>query len=123
MSNSNNLFIKLKENLDENDYKDINILKNICEDYDETYLKLEIDFKLKNSNDRSDNSNLINEFMFYEGNKLIGYAGIGSFGSLEVNGMVHPDYRRKGIFSRLFSLVKDEFNKRNTNEMLLLSDN
>ncbi|NYB75366.1 GNAT family N-acetyltransferase [Sedimentibacter hydroxybenzoicus DSM 7310] len=63
--------------------------------------------------------------MLYDGNMLAGYAGIGSFGgeALEVNGMVHPDYRKKGIFTRLFSLVKDEFYKRKSNEMLLLSDN
>lgn len=121
----NNLLIKLKENLDKNDYIDINNLKSICIDYDKTYLKLETDYKISNANKNGDNINLINEFMFYDGNNLIGYAGICSFGgdALEVNGMVHPDYRRKGIFTRLFSLVKDEFNKRDINEMLLLSDN
>ncbi|WP_313370799.1 GNAT family N-acetyltransferase [Sedimentibacter sp.] len=125
MTISNNLFVKLKETLDKDDYTDINNLKNICFDYDKTYLKLEIDYKLNRDEKNSDNLNHINEFMLYEDNKLIGYIGIGSFGgdALEVNGMVHPDYRRKGIFTRLFSLVKDEFYKRKSNEMLLLSDN
>ncbi len=124
MSN-NNLFIKLKENLDKNDYTDINNLKNICTDYDSTFLKLEIDYKFSNLGNGSNNMDRINEFMLYDDNKLVGYAGICDFGgeALEVNGMVHPDYRGKGIFSRLFSLVKDEFNKRNINQMLLLSDN
>ena len=69
--------------------------------------------------------NKINEFMFYDDNKLVGYAGICDFGGdeIEVNGMVHPEYRRRGIFTRLFSLVKDEFNKRDSKGMLLLSDN
>ncbi|MDF2677772.1 MAG: family N-acetyltransferase, partial [Bacillota bacterium] len=125
MSITNNFLIKLKENLNKNDYADINNLKNICMDYDKTYLKLEIDFKLREADKNSNYLKLINEFMFYNDNKLIGYAGICSFGgdALEVNGMVHPDYRRKGIFTRLFSLVKDEFSKRNSTEMLLLSDN
>lgn len=120
-----NPLIKLKENLDKNDYTDINNLKNICIDYDKTYLKLEIDYKLNNADKSSENLNLINEFMFYEGNILVGYVGICSFGGdvLEVNGMVHPDFRRKGIFTRLFSLVKYEFTKRDINEMLLLCDN
>lgn len=124
MSN-NNLFIKLKENLDKNDYTDINNLKNICIDYDSTFLKLEIDYKFSNLGNGSNNLNHINEFMLYDVTKLVGYAGICDFGgeALEVNGMVHPEYRRKGIFSRLFSLVTDEFNKRNINQMLLLSDN
>lgn len=117
--------IILKENLDNNDCTDINNLKDICIENDKAYLKLETDYKYSNSNGNSENLNNINEFMFYDGNKLIGYAGICDFGgeALEVNGMVHPDYRRKGIFTRLFSLVKDEFFKRESNKMLLLSDN
>jgi len=121
----NNLFIKLKENLDKNDSKDINKLESICLDYDKVNLKLEIDYKLSRDDKDSENLKHINEFMFYDGNELIGYAGIGSFGgeALEINGMVHPDYRRKGVFTRLFSLINDEFYKRKVNEMLLLSDN
>jgi ribosomal protein S18 acetylase RimI-like enzyme len=122
---SNNLFIKLKETLDINDFTDINNLKNICIDYDNTYLKLEIDFKLDRYENNVNTINNINEFMLFDGNKLIGYAGICDFGGneIEVNGMVHPDYRRKGFFTKLFSLVNDEFNKRDTKAMLLLSDN
>lgn len=122
---SNNLFIKLKETIDINDFTDINNLKNICIDYDNTYLKLEIDFKLDRDKNNGSTIDSINEFMLYDGNKLVGYAGILDFGGneIEVNGMVHPDYRRKGIFTKLFSLVNDEFNKRDANTMLLLSDN
>lgn len=62
--------------------------------------------------------------MFYNENNLIGYIGINQFGggALEVNGMVHPEYRRKGVFKKLFSLVKDEWHKRDSQSMLLLSD-
>ena len=111
--------------MDENDYADINNLKDICIEYDNTFLKLEIDYKLSRADKNSDNLNKINEFMFYDGNNLIGYAGVGCFGgdALEVNGMVHPDYRRRGIFTRLFTLIKDEFLRRSSKEMLLLSDN
>ena len=119
-----NLFIKLKEDLNINDFEDINNLKNICIDYDNTYLKLEIDFKLDRSESSSNTIESINEFMLFDGSKLIGYAGICDFGGneIEVNGMVHPDYRRKGIFTRLFSLVNDEFKNRDADTMLLLSD-
>ena len=122
---NNNLFFKLKENLNNDDFTDINDLKNICVAHDNTNLKIEIDYKLGNGVKNSENINFINEFLLYDDNKLIGYAGICDFGGdeIEVNGMVHPDYRRKGIFTRLFSLVKDEFNKRVNKGMLLLSDN
>jgi len=121
----NNNLIKLKEVLDNNDFADIDNLKNICANYDKTHLKIEIDYKLSKGDKNSKNMNFINEFMFYDDNKLVGYAGICDFGGdkLEVNGMVHPDYRRKGIFTRLFSLAKDEFYKRDEKVMLLLSDN
>lgn len=117
--------IKLRESLDKNDYSDINDLKNKCMEYDKTYLKLEIDFKMDNAGKKSENMKHINEFMFYDKNMLIGYIGICCFDGveLEVNGMVHPEYRRKGIFTRLFSLVRDEFIKRDSKVMLLLSDN
>jgi ribosomal protein S18 acetylase RimI-like enzyme len=121
----NNSFIKLKERTDKSDFNDINNLNNACIDYDKIHLKLEIDYKLSNGEKYGNNMNKINEFMFYDDNKLVGYAGICDFGGdeIEVNGMVHPEYRRRGIFTRLFSLVKDEFNKRDSKGMLLLSDN
>jgi ribosomal protein S18 acetylase RimI-like enzyme len=125
MGEIKNPYIKLKERLDKNDYEDINNLQRLCLETDKTALKLEIDYKLSRAEGKLDNLNNINEFMYYEGDKLIGYIGIGQFGgaTLEVNGMVHPEYRRRGVFKRLFSLVKDEWGKRQLPKMLLLSDN
>lgn len=116
--------IKLKEKLVKDDYKDINELKNICLSIDNTTLKLELDYKLSRSEKKSEALNAINEFMYYASNILIGYIGICNFrgGILEINGMVHPEYRRLGVFKRLFSLVKDEWSKREVEKILLLSD-
>ncbi|MBB6215404.1 ribosomal protein S18 acetylase RimI-like enzyme [Anaerosolibacter carboniphilus] len=124
MGEIGNLNIKLTGKLEENDYEDINNLQNLCLKVDQTALKLELDYKLGRGERKSENLNNINEFMYYDRNKLIGYIGIGNFGgdTIEVNGMVHPDYRRRGVFKRLFSLVKDEWNKRESQKMLLLSD-
>lgn len=121
----NNLYIKLKERLNENDYKDINTLEKLCIERDKVALKLEIDYKLSRAKGKGDTLKNLNEFMCYYDNQLIGYAGIGQFGGtdLEVNGMVHPDYRRRGIFTRLISLAKDEWKKREGTKLLLLSDN
>ncbi len=41
---------------------------------------------------------------------------------MKVNGMVHPDYRRKGLFTKLFERVVEECQKRNFTKLLLLSD-
>ena len=118
-------YIKLKERLDKNDFEDIKDLQGLCLEMDGVALKLEIDFKLSRAEGKIDTLNNINEFMYYDGDKLIGYIGICNFSGtvIEVNGMVHPKYRRRGIFKRLFSLVKDEWEKGEIAKMLLLSDN
>ena len=115
--------IKLKPSLNREDYNEILRLKKYCLEKEDVTLKLELDYKLNQSHNESV-KHRINEFIFYDGHTLIGYMGICQFGSeaLEVNGMVHPDYRRMGVFKRLFSLVQDEWNKRESEQMLLLSD-
>ncbi len=115
--------IKLKEKLDKNDYEDINNLQKLCLEMDKTTLKLELDYKLNRAEKENESLDSINEFM-YDENKIIGYVGIGHYGgdAIEVNGMVHPEYRGRGVFKRLFSLVKDEWGRRTLQKMLLLSD-
>lgn len=124
MTKIKNPFFKLKENIDISDFEDINKLKKICIDADKTILKLELDYKLASSIEKIQGFSEINEFMFYDNNILIGYIGISDFGgdSLEINGMVHPEHRRRGIFRRLYSLVKDEYLRRTPKDVLLLSD-
>lgn len=124
MKNIENPWIKLKENINKEDYKVINRLQQEC--IDKVALKLELDYKLASSNESSKITNNTNEFMYFDGEKLIGYIGIGSFGGfntpIEVNGMVHPDYRKQGVFKKLSELVIDEWKRRNSNNMFLLSD-
>lgn len=120
----NNPYIKLKEKLNKADYDDISRLQEICMEADKTALKLELDYKLNRSMAVNEETGSINEFMYYDEDRLLGYVGIGRFGgsAMEVNGMVHPDYRRRGIFKKLFSLVKDEWRRGELPEMLLLCD-
>lgn len=126
----NNPLIKLKENIDKEDYEVINELQNICINHEKITLKLELDYKLGvfNSINRDKSSAIedINEFMYFNNDELIGYIGLCNFGDLgipiEANGMVHPDYRRKGIFTTLNELVSSELKRRKRTDMLLLSD-
>lgn len=66
----------------------------------------------------------INEFLYFDGEKIIGYAGICSFGpgAPEVNGMVHPDYRGQGVFTSIHALVMAEWKRRGSGDLLLLCD-
>ena len=119
-------YIKLKDKLSQEDYELISHLEMKCCQNDQMTLKLELDYKRSDAITCADKTRLseINEFMYFEGNQLIGYLGICYFGgaSPEITGMVHPDYRCQGIFTRLFELVLFECKKRNYTNILALCD-
>lgn len=121
-------YLKLKSNLDQNDYELIHMLEIQCARNDQITLKLELDYKLSDAQIRTADTLIsdINEFMYFNGEELIGYMGICSFGGitqpLEITGMVHPEYRRQGIFSKLMELVIAECRKRNAEGILALCD-
>lgn len=121
--NISNHFICLKNDIDKQDYEEINGLQDICTNYDKVNLKLELDYRLKVKK-KNGVMKTINEFLYYVDEALIAYLGISSFGgnTAELNGMVHPDWRRKGIFTRLLTLAKDECVRRNFEKTLLLCD-
>lgn len=119
-----NQYICLKKDIEEEDYKKIKELQKICVDNQEINLKLELEFKLSLKKRNNSPLKAINEFLYCEENILIGYLGISSFGGnvAEITGMVHPQWRRKGIFTRLLDLAEDECRRRNFDEVLLLCD-
>lgn len=119
-----NEMICIKKYISEKEYKEINDLKEICNLKDKTNLKLELDYKLNRSRDEEIGLKNIDEFLYYVGDDLVSYLGISSFGGNigEINGMTHPDFRRKGIFKKLFQIAIEECRKRNFNKILLLTD-
>ncbi|MGK0468341.1 GNAT family N-acetyltransferase [Clostridium sp.] len=119
-----NRTICLKQYITEKEYKEINQLNDICSLQDKTNLKLELDYKLNMSSCHEIGLTNINEFLSYIDGILVSYIGISSFGGNngEINGMTHPDFRRIGLFTKLFELAIGECQKRNFNEIFLLSD-
>lgn len=121
-------WIKLKETIDSEDYDLINKLQKQCTVKDHTALKLELDYKLGVDGEKGKISGIenVNEFMYFDGQQIIGYIGISSFGGSdspsEVNGMVQPEYRGQGVFKTLSKLVIEELKRRSSTSMLLLSD-
>lgn len=124
----NEPWIKLDGCLRQEDYDLIHSLQLHCSNEDQITLKLELDYKLSDAVNRNDKADIhdINEFMYFSGAQLVGYIGISAFGgtsaSPEVTGMVHPNYRRQGIFSKLFELALAECRQRNGASVLLLCD-
>jgi len=120
-----NQTIHLEQYISEKEYKEIDKLKKLCNIEDKTNLKLELDYKLNRSRTSEIGLKEINEFLYYVDDVLVAYLGISSFGGSnigEINGLSHPDFRRKGLFKKLFDLAIDECQRRKFNTLLLLSD-
>ena len=121
-------WIKLKETLDREDHKAISALEAECVRRDGASLKLELDYKLGAAAASGPRAAMraVNELMYYDGERLIGYIGIGDFGGAgkppELSGMVHPDYRRLGVFQTLSGLAISECERRKSRSILLLCD-
>lgn len=66
--------------------------------------------------------NEINDFLYYEQDVLVGFLGLYAFNpyEAEISGMVHPKYRRKGIFTILFRAAFAVSQRRNIPRMLLI---
>lgn len=128
MKNIRNPWIKLRENITPEDYELINELQTQCIEADHIAMKLELDYKvnIEEAKHLPLNSLPINEFLYFDGQELIGYLGIGNFGGadtpIEVMGMVKPECRRKGVFTSLIGLARDEWKKRDSKSVLLLCD-
>jgi ribosomal protein S18 acetylase RimI-like enzyme len=116
--------ICLKEFISEKEYEEISELEKVCDLADKTRLKLELDYKLNMNRNSEVGLKNINEFFYYEGDILVAYLGISSYVSnvVELNGMTHPHFRRKGIFKKLFEIAVESFEKRKLNNILLLTD-
>jgi len=115
--------ISMKFELSEEDYKAIKKLEAICCDEQKTNLKLELDYKMSLRRNSIKNK-IMTEFLYYEDEFLVGYLGICNFHgtSVEISGMVHPKFRRRGIFKKLYVLAMEEWKKMVTSEVLVLCD-
>lgn len=122
--------IQLKEYMSKTDYAKIRTLEEICTAWDGTALKLELDYKLAVAEEvtgkETERLQQVNSVLYYADAELIAYLGVDCFGGpgsdIEVNGMVHPEYRRKGIFRQMTSIVMDEWRRRDSGDLLLLCD-
>ena len=95
---------------------EIKTLADTCEAYEHLHMKLNWDtLRLRPQDQTSD-------FLYYENDVLVGFLAFFSFNSLEgeVSGMVHPEHRRKGIFTQLFTGARVECQRRNIPTLLLI---
>src|SRR5579883_2498152 len=88
-----------QQGLGKHQIAEIRQLASLCNTYEQLDMKLNWDML----NARPDNET--NDFLYYDHGILAGYLALFSFNANEgeLSGMVHPAYRRRGIFSQLAS--------------------
>ncbi|MET3290173.1 UNVERIFIED_CONTAM: ribosomal protein S18 acetylase RimI-like enzyme [Brevibacillus sp. OAP136] len=105
-----------KQGLSEQELAAIAELADICNRADGIQLKLNWETLESRPTD------VTNDFLFYDGDKLVGFAALYVFRSTEaeLSGMVHPDYRRQGIFTQLTRAAQDECRRRNIPKLIYI---
>lgn len=99
--------------LTEKQLKDIERLQMVVEQADRIELKL--NWYFLHSRMTEDN-----DFFYYEGDQLLGFLALYYVGgAYELSGMVHPDHRSKGIFTKLFQQVLDELKNRKSQKLYI----
>lgn len=81
-----------------------------------------LDLKLNWSVLRHRPADQLNDFLYYADDQLVGFLPLFAFNSQEgeISGMVHPNYRRRGIFRTLFEAACQESRSRNLPSLLLI---
>ncbi len=95
---------------------EIESLAALCNRHEDLNLKLNPDTL------RTRPRNATNDFLYYQDRQLVGFLPLFSFNSREgeISGMVHPDYRRQGIFTRLYKAACAECARRGLTKILLI---
>lgn len=108
--------IMAKMTLTADELADIQKLVELCNHHDQIDLKVNPDMLQKRSGTHAE------DFLCYADGQLVGFLGLYVFhgGEAEVSGMVHPSYRRKGIFTALQVKAAEECQKRNIPKQLFI---
>jgi len=104
------------QGLDASELAEIKQLAELCNQHEG------LDLKLNWSTLRSRPVDTVNDFLFYADGQLVGFLPLFSFNAQEgeISGMVHPAYRRRGIFTQLFEAARQESVSRGLSTLLLI---
>lgn len=107
-----------KQTLTEAEATAIEQLVNTCNTYEGLHMRLDVGALLQRSGTEA------NDFLYYEAGKLVGYLFVEGWGSRdrEVVGMVHPNYRRRSIFTSLLTAAQEECQHSNVRKLILVCE-
>jgi ribosomal protein S18 acetylase RimI-like enzyme len=97
---------------------EIKQLARICQEYEPLDLRLTWDALALRSGDQA------SDLMYYRDDMLIGFFSMDGLGfdEAEGTGMVHPSYRRRGVFRALVAAAQEECRQNKTESLILLFD-
>jgi len=105
-----------KQGLTQEELAAIETFATTCEAYEQLHMKLNWNTLRSRPKDQT------NDFLYYENGVLVGFLAFFSFNPIEgeVSGMVHPEHRRKGVFTQLFTAAREECQHRSIPTLLLI---
>ncbi|MFN8445440.1 MAG: GNAT family N-acetyltransferase [Caldilineaceae bacterium] len=112
----NKLGLHISADLTDSDFAQIRDLESICNQSEKINVKLNWGLMKMREPDKP------SDFCFYEQGQLVGYMPLDGFGDqFEITAIVHPAYRRQGIFKQLFAAAHQEAMRRNAARLLLVN--
>jgi len=110
--------VHTREKLSQGELDAITHLQDVCNEADGLQMKL----NWMRLNARV--GDVTNDFLWYADDQLVGFLGLYQFvpDVAELSGMVHPAYRRRGIFRQLFEAARRELTVRRVDRILLICE-
>jgi ribosomal protein S18 acetylase RimI-like enzyme len=107
-----------KWTLNDAELAEIEQLARICQEHESLDLRINWDALRLRTGD------LASDLMYYRDDLLIGFFTLDGPGTEEAEGtgMVHPSYRRQGVFRALVDAAREECRKSNTESLILFFD-
>lgn len=105
-----------KQQLTEAEMAEVTALVALCKIHD----GIDLTLLLEMMKDRTGSDT--NDFLFYQDGKLVAALALDSFGTedKEMTGLVHPDYRRRGIFTALVHEAKVDAKARGIHQLIVV---
>ncbi|GLV58691.1 N-acetyltransferase [Dictyobacter sp. S3.2.2.5] len=107
-----------KRTLSANEIEQLKQLADVCERHESLHMRIEWSML------RQRTGLVVKDFLYYDNGALIGYLGLDDQGSQqnEIVGMVHPEYRRRGIFKQLLTIAVVESRARGMKQLILVCE-
>jgi ribosomal protein S18 acetylase RimI-like enzyme len=118
MTNTENHGLIKKRGLTDAEIAEIRQLASICDAHDHATIRVNWEMLANRAKD------VVNDVLYYQNGALVGCLSLYSFSrrEAEASGMVHPEFRRKGIFRALMMAALDELKQQGIPKLIFFTD-